>query len=375
MGNYVEDNGKMDRQKEYRRKKQVQKLQQKIFLVLLGLVLALYGMRIKELGIHLAEVQTSLKRVEALQQKMVGDGYGSDNADLFGSDPTGGSQTGIQQTDGQRIDGQQTADYISRIQPVSLDRPVRRTREEAVQKLKELGQSDPVIARISQNSSLYPENMLTALANNPEMAEFAAGYLERAQKAVGGLTEAEKKQDFPLFLQWDPRWGYVSYGVNSNIGLSGCGPTCIAMVLYYLTGDETLTPDRVAAYAMENGYYVEGTGTAWALMQEMPGLYGVRVSEPELSGYAFQNALSKGRVLICAMGAGDFTAAGHFIVIYGYDQDGFLVNDSNCVARSRKRWTFDEIRGQIKMVWAYDLRGSEKEFEEEQVITFVDFAG
>ena len=124
---------------------------------------------------------------------------------------------------------------------------------------------------------------------------------------------------------------------------------------------------------MKNGYYVEGTGTAWALMQDVPGLYGVRVIEPEISEYAFRNALSKGRVLICAMSAGDFTAAGHFIVIYGYDQNGFMVNDSNCVARSQKRWTFEEIRGQIKMVWAYEPRG--KQIEEEQVITFVDFAG
>ncbi len=242
-----------------------------------------------------------------------------------------------------------------------------------MRRLEELGQSNPVIAQIGKNSSLYPENMLTALANNPEMADFAAGYLEKDKAAAGGLTEGEKRQDFPLFLQWDPRWGYASYGVDSNIGLSGCGPTCMSMVLYYLTGDETLTPDRIADYAMKNGYYVEGTGTAWALMQDVPGLYGVRVIEPEISEYAFRNALSKGRVLICAMSAGDFTAAGHFIVIYGHDQDGFMVNDSNCVARSRKRWTFDEIRGQIKMVWAYEPRG--KQIEEEQVITFVDFAG
>ncbi len=357
MRNYAENSRRMEQQKEYRRRKQLKKLQRNIFLVILVMVLAWYGMRIRELGIYLTEVQTTLKQIEALQQKAAENQTGSDAAEVFGEQWIGG----------------QTADFISSIKSAHVERPIKRTREEAVRRLEELGQSNPVIAQIGQNSSLYPENMLTALANNPEMADFAAGYLEKDKAATGGLTEGEKRQDFPLFLQWDPRWGYASYGVDSNIGLSGCGPTCMSMVLYYLTGDETLTPDRIADYAMKNGYYVEGTGTAWALMQDVPGLYGVRVIEPEISEYAFRNALSKGRVLICAMSAGDFTAAGHFIVIYGYDQDGFMVNDSNCVARSRKRWTFDEIRGQIKMVWAYEPRG--KQIEEEQVITFVDFAG
>lgn len=353
MKNYMEDNRRMERQAEYRKRKQLQRLQRNVFFVILGMILLFFGLRIRELGRHLTEVQTTLKRIEALQQTAE-DMDSSDAVDVFGEQETAGLQA---------------ADHVRLIKPVNMDRPIKRTREEAVQRLEELGETDPAIAKISRNHSLYPENMLTALANNPEMADFAAGYLERDKTAESGLTKEEKRQDFPLFLQWDPRWGYVSYGVDSNIGLSGCGPTCLSMVLYYLTRNEMLTPDRIADYAMENGYYVEGTGTAWALMQDMPGLYDVQVREPELSEYAFQNALSKGRVLICAMGAGDFTAAGHFIVIYGYDRDGFMVNDPNCVARSRRRWSFDEIRGQIKMVWSYEPGG------EQQVVTFVDFAG
>ena len=61
----------------------------------------------------------------------------------------------------------------------------------------------------------------------------------------------------------------------------------------------------------------------------------------------------QGKMLICAMREGDFTAGGHFIVIYGYDKSGFYVNDSNCVARSRRQWTFAEIGKQIKCIWAY----------------------
>ena len=164
MRNYAQNSRRTEQQMEYRRRKQLKKLQRNVFLVILGMILALYGMRIRELGIYLTEVQTTLKQIEALQQKAAEDWNGSDAAEVLGE---------------QWIGGQQIADFISSIKSVHVERPIKRTREEAVRRLEELGRSNPVIAQISQNSSLYPENMLTALANNPEMADFAAGYLER----------------------------------------------------------------------------------------------------------------------------------------------------------------------------------------------------
>lgn len=252
--------------------------------------------------------------------------------------------------------------YVGDILAVPVEKPLRRTLEEAMDRLRELGKIDPVIANICENSALYPENMLTALANNPEMADFVAGYPGGASEDTIRAEPCARDENFPLFLQWDPRWGYEPYGKTSNIGLAGCGPTCMAMVLYYLTGDETLTPDRIAAYALENGYFVEGTGTAWSLMEDIPLMYGVGVAEAGASEAAMKAELDRGHVLICAMGPGDFTAAGHFIVIYGYDEDGFMVNDPNCVARSSRSWRFDELSGQMKKLWSYG--GTEKRSKE-----------
>ena len=129
------------------------------------------------------------------------------------------------------------------------------------------------------------------------------------------------------------------------------------MALYELTGDASLTPDVIAEYSMENGYYMSGTGTLWALIEDVPGQHGVSVEHPGLSEAAMKECLDHGQVLICAMRPGDFTAAGHFIVIYDYNRDGFLVNDPNCVARSRMSWTFEQIGGQIKQVWALGKQG------------------
>lgn len=249
-------------------------------------------------------------------------------------------------------------DYVQKVGLDMVDKPLKRSKEEVLERLEELAEEHGQIREVLEQQEAYPPNMLEALANNPEMADFVLGYLEADGSVAGGLTESERKQEHPLFLQWDPRWGYRSYGDDSNIGLAGCGPTCLSMALYELTGDASLTPDVIAEYSMENGYYMNGTGTLWALIEDVPPRYGLDVERPSLNEASWKECLDNGQVLICAVRPGDFTAAGHFIVIYGYNREGFLVNDPNCVARSKTSWPFDHIGSQIKQVWAIGRQGA-----------------
>ena len=76
-------------------------------------------------------------------------------------------------------------------------------------KLSLLAAEDEEIAQIYADKNSYPEELLTALANNPELKEFVKGYLASDGTAKAGLNEEELSQDFPLLLQWDSRWGYV----------------------------------------------------------------------------------------------------------------------------------------------------------------------
>ena len=259
------------------------------------------------------------------------------------------------------VDTGDESDYIKRINAVHVERPVERSKKEILQRLKKLGETDPVIKEIRENASLYPDKMLEALANNPEMSDFVFGYTDNDNNIKAEFSEKEIKQDYPLFLQWDPRWGYKKYGDSSNIGLAGCGPTCLSMVLFYLTRDETLTPDKIADYSMKHGYYVQGTGTAWSLMSDVPAIYGINSSNPSMSEESLKSELDRGRVIICAMNKGDFTVAGHFIVIYGYKKEGFMVNDPNCVSRSRRLWTYEELSWQVKNVWSFGKGGAKRQ--------------
>lgn len=171
-------------------------------------------------------------------------------------------------------------------------------------------------------------------------------------KVVAGLTEDEMGENDPLFLQKDIRWGNKKYG-DSTIGRAGCGPVCLSMVVFSLTRDDSITPDKVAKYAEENGHYVKNAGTAWSLFTEGGKHYGLKVSGLSISETEMKNALDKGAKLILSVKAGVFSGASHIIEIYGYDKSGFKVNEPLSEKRSSKTYKFDQFKDIIKAIWAY----------------------
>lgn len=106
----------------------------------------------------------------------------------------------------------------------------------------------------------------------------------------------------PFHLQWDERWGYYPYG-NGVIGVLGCGPMSLSLV-------ENLVVRH----------------------------------------------LKQGRTIICAMGPGEFTQRGHFIVLVGVEDGKIRINDCNSKRNSEKLWEFEEFKDQIRNMWAYSVQ-------------------
>jgi len=59
--------------------------------------------------------------------------------------------------------------------------------------------------------------------------------------------------------------------------------------------------------------------------------------------------------LICALGPGDFTEVGYFIVIAGYENGAFRVLDPNSRANSEKSWSYETLESQIKAIWSFSV--------------------
>ncbi len=228
--------------------------------------------------------------------------------------------------------------------------PVKCSRAAALNAVEELALRDSRLRSLLEREAELPDALLRALANNPEMADFALGYPGTGE-AAGGYTPEERSAPHPLLLQWDSRWGYVRYG-SGPIGLTGCGPVCLSMAALQLLGEDAPTPDKMAQWAEETGYYVPGKGTAWAMFAEGVREWGMQGRELPLWESCLYQALDAGEVIICSMNEGDFTTEGHYIVICGYDETGFRVNDPNSRARSEVRWDYARLSEQISNLWA-----------------------
>lgn len=233
--------------------------------------------------------------------------------------------------------------------------PMEMEWEEAVELLETCGKKDERYRQVLEKLEEYPQALVMNLAVNPEMISFVCDY-PGGVEAEPEIRTVELEQKCPLFLQWDKRWGYHSYGTDSTIAVSGCGPTALAMVATALTG-EPVTPVDVAEYAMEKEYYLPGVGTMWTLMTSGAKHYDLDSEQMEPDDYVMKKMLDRGEMLICSMRKGDFTINGHFIVIYGYDDEGFLVNDPMCIYRSKQHWTFKQLRKQFKAIWSLCLKG------------------
>ena len=199
--------------------------------------------------------------------------------------------------------------------------------------------------------SAWPESVLELPELNPETEDYVLHYpLLVGTHPKTDLSDLCSTGSVPLLMQWDERWGYGSYA-GEPFGVSGCGPTCLSMVCLYLRGDASLTPDYIGRFSEENGYSVHGSGSSWTLISQGGVQLGLDVTEIPLDEQRMIRNLEVGNPIICAMGPGVFTTTGHFIVLTGYENGKFTVNDPNSRSRSQQLWEYHSFAGDIGNLW------------------------
>ena len=211
---------------------------------------------------------------------------------------------------------------------------------------------NPKVREIMANKDQYPEQLIELLKSNEETVDFVFDYLEKKDTTPADTVGEVVQGQIPLLLQWDESWGYAFYA-DDMIAVNGCGPTAIAMVAAGLTGDNTVTPYKVAQFSAENGYYAGDSGTSWTLMTDGAQQFGIYGEEMGLSEGEVFSALENGHPIICSMRPGDFTTTGHFIVLTGLEDGKIRVNDPNSRVRSERLWDYSRLEYQINNLWVY----------------------
>lgn len=179
------------------------------------------------------------------------------------------------------------------------------------------------------------------------------------------------------YMQTDSKWKNIDYsapGESTTIGASGCGPTCMAMVIA-TWADASVTPVITCRWSLEHGYKAKNQGTYYTYFKPQAAVYGITAYQLNATNiYGNANSeyhekakaeVDKGNFVIACMGKGRWTSAGHFVLWYGNDGTNVLLNDPNSKATNKNKASFNYFKEQVKYYFVCEKPKSvEKEDEE-----------
>lgn len=158
------------------------------------------------------------------------------------------------------------------------------------------------------------------------------------------------KMDIPQDYQFLYKQPVATFfGEEKSVNTSGCGAASSSMVIRYLTGKEGYDPHTLFEWAYNNGQYY-GYGLAESTLSNFLSLAGITSSWIKPSVPLITQALKEGYPVIALALEGYFTSEGHYIVLSGITDDGYVyINDPNNSTISRYTFRLDEVCAQSKV--------------------------
>lgn len=240
--------------------------------------------------------------------------------------------------------------------------PIEKEREfkEKWGDLAVLAETDERAKFITENEELYSKEILDFFYYNEEELDYVYNYaFHKDDYKSMAFTEDELNcGSIPAFYMSDQRWCYETIG-GFYIYTSGCAVVSMSMVYVGLTGDGYYDPVRVARKAEEVGASGMLGGVRNSDIGNVCEAMGLKCQgynfDPDEEGSGapdeaqMKEILDKGRPLIMNMKGKTFGS--HALVVRGYDDTGFIINDPADPEKSAKIWTFDELAPEILRYW------------------------
>ncbi len=196
----------------------------------------------------------------------------------------------------------------------------------------------------------YPMDVRNMLVRNDETKQFVTEYPKKItnfKPEKPDLSEYKECTEPPHLMQWDMRWGYMTY--NGNIfGITGSAPTCLSMAALYVLHNMDMSPVRIAEYA--KGSNCENRPET--LLSSGARAMGMNASEVPRNNQRLREAvMDDDCAVICMLKDQELS---QFIVIKSIDKEGhFIINDPFSKKLSEKGYTFSDLNKSIKRIWKY----------------------
>lgn len=233
-------------------------------------------------------------------------------------------------------------------------------------KLAELSETNEKARFIIENEELYSKEIIDYFYRAPDSLDFVYDYaFHKDDNLTMTFTDSElNSKTVPALYMEDYRWCYYPMG-DGYIRQNGCATVSLTMAYIYLTGKGDINPATVVQAAEAVGASGPFGGIDGEKVEELCTEIGLtaktytfcsgneKISHADIN--LLKDIIDSGNVLMTIMIGETFGA--HSIIITGYDDDYFTINDPASPEKTAQKWSFEEL--EADMFYVYDITAAD----------------
>jgi hypothetical protein len=225
---------------------------------------------------------------------------------------------------------------------------------ELTQKFTTALDSSEKLAKIARSAGDYSDKRLPELALlEPDAISFVASQPSASTKA-SSYDDEVKQGTYPQLLDWDSRWGNVSYA-GSVLAVTGSGPTSLSIAYMGLTGKSDKTPADIASASTSAGYATDSDPfTSDDLFSKGTADLGLTCTGYTPSSDNLYSILSEGGSVVVVKLKKDFDSPyEHWAVVTALNDDNSVtLCDPTSKQASSHTWAMGTIAGNSEGFYA-----------------------
>lgn len=217
--------------------------------------------------------------------------------------------------------------------------------------------SNEKLAKIARSAGDYSDERLPELALlEPDAISFVASQPSASTKA-SSYDDEVKQGTYPQLLDWDSRWGNVSYA-GSVLAVTGSGPTSLSIAYMGLTGKSDKTPADIASASTSAGYATDSDPfTSDDLFSKGTSDLGLTCTGYTPSSDNLYSILSEGGSVVVVKLKKDFDSPyEHWAVVTALNDDNSVtLCDPTSKQASSHTWAMGTIAGNSEGFYALSV--------------------